>query len=101
MTLWDHAMDIPVPPIDTIYNDTVGFWATVCYLCVSLPVALYALSRVRERSGRIMLLILLGGTFCSFVEPFADLLGGCWHPEIGQPTVFSVLGRGIPVWVCV
>jgi hypothetical protein len=100
-TVWDHVTDLPLPPIETLYNDTVGFWAAVCYLGVSGPVALYALYRARERTGRIMLLILLGGTFCAFVEPFADVLGGCWHPEVNQPTVFSLLGRGIPVWVCV
>ena len=100
-TAWDRVMDLPVPPIDTLYNETAGFWAIVGYLIVAVPVTLYALYRSRERTGKIMLLIMFGGSLCAFIEPFADVLGGCWHPEINQPTVLSVLGRGIPVWVCV
>lgn len=98
---WDPAFKLPIPPVETVYNETVGFWAAVVYLCFGLPVLLYALWKVRERRGQVMLLIMLGGALCALVEPFADVLGGCWHPEVGQPTVFTVLGRGIPVWVCV
>jgi hypothetical protein len=100
-TVWDHATNMPLPPVDTIYNATASNWAIVGYSIVAVPVALYALYRARERTGQIMLLILLGGMFCAVVEPFADVLGGCWHPEINQPTAFTVLGRGIAVWTCV
>lgn len=98
---WDPSFKLPVPPVETLYNHTVGFWAAVVYLCFSLPVLFYALAKVRTRQGQTMLLIMVGGSLCALVEPFADVLGGCWHPEVGQPTVFTVLGRGIPVWVCV
>lgn len=100
-SVWDGNFKLPVPPVETVYNETVGFWAAVVYLCFGLPVLLYALWKVRERKGQIMLLIMVGGALCALVEPFADVLGACWHPEVGQPTVFTVLGRGIPVWVCV
>ncbi|MET0983806.1 MAG: hypothetical protein ABW034_00220 [Steroidobacteraceae bacterium] len=100
-TLWDPALKLPVPPIHTVYNETVGFWTTIVYALFALPVIVYALRRSRDSVGRTMLLILVGGSLCSLIEPFADLLGGCWHPEVNQPTVFELLGRGIPVWVCV
>lgn len=98
--IWDPETRLPTPPIDAVYNDTVGFWAMTVYLIVAAPVILYALWHSRERTGRIMLLIIAGGALCALVEPFADIVGGCWHPEVGQPTVFSLLGRGIPPYVC-
>ncbi|MDB5968385.1 MAG: hypothetical protein JWQ90_835 [Hydrocarboniphaga sp.] len=100
-TLWDAQLRLPIPPVDAVYNHTVGFWAAVVYLCFGLPVLLYALWHVRERKGQIMLLFMVGGCLCALVEPFADVLGACWHPEVEQPTVFSLLGRGIPPWVCI
>ncbi len=99
--VWDAKLSLPIPPVDTVYNETVGFWAAVVYLCFGLPVLFYALWNARQRRGQVMLLIMLGGALCALVEPFADVLGGCWHPEVGQPTVFTVLGRGIPPWVCI
>lgn len=101
VTPWDSAFGLPTPPIATLYNDTVGFWAATIYFCCAVPALLYALLHLRQRKGWMMLLIFTGGALCALVEPFADLLGGCWHPERGQPTVFTVLGRGIPIWVCV
>lgn len=101
MVQWDAAFKLPTPPVDTVYNETVGFWASVVYLCFAVPVLLYGLIHLRDRHGQVVLLILLGGALCATVEPFADVLGGCWHPEIGQPTAFEILGRGIPWWVCI
>lgn len=101
LTGWDSKTGLPIPPVDMVYNATGSFWVAVGYACFSVPVLIYALLHVRERKGRILLLILLGGTLCAAVEPFADVLGGCWHPEVGQPTVFRILGRGIPPWVCI
>ncbi|HKY92148.1 MAG TPA: hypothetical protein VJM11_13960 [Nevskiaceae bacterium] len=98
---WDPVMGLPTPPVETVYNETVAFWAATVYLCFAAPVVLYALFNARNRTGQVMLMILVGGALCATVEPFADLLGGCWHPEVGQPTVFTILGRGIPPWVCI
>lgn len=98
---WHSDFNLPIPPVDMVYNETVGFWAATVYLCVASPIVLYMLWHLRERRGQIMLLIMIGGTLCSLVEPFADVLGACWHPEVGQPTAFTLLGRSIPWWVVI
>lgn len=97
-TLWDPELRLPIPPIDTVYPSVPGFWAAMGYLALVVPVALYALWHIRERKGVVMLLMMVGGTLCAFVEPFADLIGGCYHPEINQPTALDVLGRKIAWW---
>lgn len=97
-SIWDPELRIPVPPVETVYPSGPGFWSAIAYLAVAAPVLLYALWHVRERRGRFMLLMMLGGTLCAYVEPFADLLGACYHPEIGQPTALDVLGRKIAWW---
>ena len=101
MSSWDPNFGLPVPPVDMPYATTACFWSSVAYLCVGVPILLYALYRIGHREGRMMLMILIGGALCSYVEPLADILGGCWHPEVGQPTVFKVLGRGIAPWTCI
>lgn len=101
VTDWDSGLKLPLPPIHAVYNETVGFWTIILYALFVLPVIVYALRRSRDNVGHMMLLVLIGGSLCAVVEPFADVLGGCWHPEVNQPTVFELLGRGIPVWVCV
>lgn len=101
LTMWDSRTRLPIPPVDMVYNATGSFWVAVGYACFSVPVLIWGVLHARERKGQIVLLTLLGGSFCAVVEPFADVLGGCWHPEVGQPTVFRVLGRGIPPWVCI
>jgi len=45
-------------------------------------------------------MLFLGGGFCMLVEPIVDVVGGCWHPGIGQWTVFAFFGRPMPVWLC-
>jgi hypothetical protein len=100
-TSWDSVFNLPAPPVHTLYNDTVAFWAGLIYALFAVPVLIYALLRARDGTGRTMLLVMIGGALCATVEPLADVLGGCWHPEVGQPTVFELLGRGIPPWVCI
>src|SRR5262249_48975759 len=52
----------------------------------------------RDRSP-VFLACLIGGGLCTILEPFWDVLGLVYFRERGAPVLFSVAGRGMPLWV--
>lgn len=98
-TNWDPDTRLPIPPVETLYPADIGMWATILFTAVVIPVLVYGLVKIRERQGQIVLLLMLGGLLTVTVEPWLDIIGGAWHPEINQVTAFESLGRPIPIWV--
>lgn len=94
--IWDEHFGLPIPPVDTVSNLTVDFWATVIYSTLSLCALAYGLHYWRKTGEPIIVLMLIGGALCSTVEPFVNVMGAVWHPEINQRTVFEIMGRGMP-----
>jgi hypothetical protein len=88
------------PPLQTVFNNTVGNWAAGFWVAMGLCFLAWGLT---QRDKRLIIpAMLLGGMFTSTVEPLLDVLTGCLHPIIDQRTaVFTLLGRSIPLWVVV
>lgn len=98
-TSWDTATRLPLPPVDTLFPMDVANVATAIYATLALLVFLYGLFNIKHHRGRIVLLLMVGGLLTVLVEPFLDVIGAAWHPEIGQNTAFENFGRKIPWWV--
>ena len=55
-----------------------------------------ALWKAIVRRDPLLLFCVLGGLGIGIVEPVCDVLGMIYHPEIGQITAFTAIGRKIP-----
>lgn len=98
-TIWDTDTRLPLPPIDTLFPIGVANVATTIYITLALLVFLYGLFNLKHHHGRIVVLLVIGGLLTVLVEPFLDVIGAAWHPEVGQNTAFENFGRKIPWWV--
>ncbi|MCA1844720.1 MAG: hypothetical protein LC792_16315 [Actinobacteria bacterium] len=67
-------------------------------LALALLVVLALRAWERDRSP-VFLACLIGGGLCTVLEPFWDVLGLVYFRERGAPVLFTVAGRGMPVWV--
>lgn len=98
----DPNFRVPPPPVDmalTPLDDRVGF--VLMGICTLLVLAglRFAWGEWRRTGSPILFLIILGGAVTNLAEPFVDLIGACWHPEIGQITLFEHMGRKMPLWL--
>ena len=90
---------LPVPPYNATVSDAVE--TTVTTVMASLATAALVFALVYWwRTGRptILALFLAGGAMM-LLEPFVDVVGGCWHPN-DLARVFTLWDRPMPVWLC-
>lgn len=96
--MWNEQLNLPIPPLDTVAPPEVSFWATTIFSSLALLVFLYGFKHWRDTGRPIIFVMMVGGLTTVLVEPFLDVIGGAWHPEIGQNTAFALFGRAIPIW---
>lgn len=65
---------------------------------VLLGVVVYAVRVARRHHSLVPFAFLLGGALTVGYEPVVDVLGMCYLPKDYQWTLFSVLGRDMPVY---
>ena len=102
---WDATLGLPIPPADAVAPTFISHVASGAFGLLGL-VSFVLAWRCWRNTGRdngrsILFLILLGGLLTSSVETFVNVVGGCWHPALGQEIVFKFMGRPIPVWIVV
>jgi hypothetical protein len=88
-------VDIGLSAIDM----TVAHWMMMITGAIVLAALFYALREWSRSKQPILVLLLIGGAITNLAEPFVDLVGACWHPIIGQNTLFDIMGRPMPVWL--
>lgn len=99
MTTIDPDTRLPAIPLDAIFNQTAGNYATAIFGVMAGAVFLYGLKYWRNTKTPIVMFMMLGGLTTTLVEPLLDIIGLAWHPMHGQNTAFELIGRPIPVWV--
>jgi hypothetical protein len=77
---------------------TVHNAGTAVAAVVLLGVVIYAGRVARRHHSLVPFAFLLGGAFTVGYEPIVDVLGMCYLPENYQWTLFSALGRDMPVY---
>ena len=86
------------PPLATVFNNQVGDISAIYWALNAVAFLIYGLYGKERRW--IIPAMLLGGAATSVVEPLLDVLSGCLHPIVNQHhTVFTLMGRHIPLWV--
>jgi hypothetical protein len=98
----DTLTRLPIPPIGTevtALNLTIAAWIAGISGVVVLTGVIFGLKDWKEMRSPVLICLLIGGAMDSLVEPLVDIIGGCWHPVIGQHTLFEVMGRPMPNWV--
>lgn len=98
----DPQFRVPAPPIDMVLtplDDRVGYSLMAICSVVTLMALRFAWREWRRTGSPILFLMILGGAITNLAEPFVDLIGACWHPEIGQITLFEHMGRKMPLWL--
>jgi hypothetical protein len=98
----DPQFRIAPPPVElalTPLDNQVGLWLMGICTVFALIAARFAWGVYRKTGSPILLLIILGGAVTNLAEPFVDLVGACWHPEIGQITLFEHMERKMPLWL--
>ena len=82
-----------------VFNAPVGWIAAAVYGCIALGLLLWSL-RDREKCV-IVAAMLVGGMCTSVAEPLLDVTSGAYHPNLGQPAIFTLMGRSIPLWTII
>ena len=95
----DPDTRLPAIPIDAVFNQTAGNYATAIFGVMAGVVFLYGLKYWRDTKNPIVMFMMLGGLTTTLVEPLLDIIGLAWHPMVGQNTAFELIGRPIPLWV--
>jgi len=90
---------LPIPPEDAVVNSPISNTVAIVFTVIGGLSIIYAIFDWVKTRKPISLLLLTGGALAFFIEPMLDVLGACWHPVIGQQTVFTLMGRQIPLWL--
>ena len=98
----DALTRLPIPPVDmqvTALNQTSNAWLAGISIAMLLLALLFGVKDLRQTRSPMFIFLLIGGALDGLVEPIVDIVGGCWHPVIGQQTLFEIMGRPMPYWL--
>lgn len=91
-----NTADFTVAPVNTVmpqFAQTMALWVGIVLFLVYLVIGL----RMSRKYGTLLPFVLVIAGFCTIImEPIVILLGHCYHPEIGQWTMFKSNQRAIP-----
>lgn len=88
---------LAAPPMAAPFHVLTGWIAAAIYGATLLALLIWSLAK-RDR-WPVVAAMLLGGLCTSLIEPLLDVTSGAYHPNFGQPRIFTLMGRGIPLWV--
>jgi hypothetical protein len=88
---------LATPPMAATFHVFTGAIAAAIYSLALIVLLVWSFTK----PGRwpIVAAMLAGGMCTSLIEPLLDVTSGAYHPNLGQPRVFTLMGRGIPPWV--
>jgi hypothetical protein len=88
---------LAAPPMMAPFPVATGWIAAGIYGAIMLGLLIWSLRR--REWWLVVASMLLGGMCTCVIEPLLDVTSGAYHPNLGQPRVFTLMGRGIPLWV--
>lgn len=86
------------PPMQAAANITANTWFIYIWtlLCLVFIARVWLL---KKNEAKLVTAMFIGGATCSVIEPGLDILTGCFHPIVGQDTIYTLGGRGMPTWI--
>jgi hypothetical protein len=83
----------------TSLDNSVAHWLIGICCLATLLALIFALRDWHKSKFPVLVLLIIGGAVTCLAEPFVDLLGACWHPIVGQNTLFELMDRPMPIWL--
>jgi hypothetical protein len=96
MTNFHRTLLAPIP--NMTISSGLHLFAEAITFAVLLGVLAWAISLARRYRTPVPLLMMLGGALTYGFEPIVDTLGKCYLPATHQWTLFTELGRHMPVY---
>jgi hypothetical protein len=93
-----HPM-LPAPPVDAIVSGTVEVAVTTVMASLTIAALVFALVYWWRTGRPTVLMLFLAGGAMMLLEPFVDVVGGCWHPQ-DLARAFTLWQRPMPIWLC-
>ena len=89
---------MPSPPRAMVMPADLQSIMILVSTALIVTAGIWALYRIFRHGDGLPATLMVGGLLIYFaVEPFYDLLGFVYHPEIGQVSAFTALGRALPL----
>lgn len=90
---FNNGFGIPAPPFDAYYGAFASNTATAILFSLTGIWLAVGFLYYRETKSPVLLILAMSGFLCDFVEPFLDVMGGCFWPVSPDLTLFTILGR--------
>ncbi|GHT79952.1 hypothetical protein FACS1894130_10190 [Spirochaetia bacterium] len=102
--MFDFIVEPSSPPVDMVANPKMEMIFTIGVSIAFLAMLVYSLYYWRKNNSPIGVLCIVGGLIASMLEPYCDMIGSLWFPNINTwlPPIFNNwFGVYIPVWVAI
>jgi hypothetical protein len=96
VSLGRHILLEPVPHMTV--SSGLHLFAEAITFAVLVGVAVWAVVLARRYRTAVPLLMIVGGGLTYGFEPIVDTLGKCWLPATHQWTLFTEMGRHMPLY---
>ncbi len=80
-------------------RSVVHWGATIAPSLVLLVAVGFGVREWRRTRQPLLLAVLIGGALCTLIEPVVDAVGQVYLREHNATLVFTLAGRGMPIWV--
>jgi hypothetical protein len=80
-------------------RDIVHWGATIAPSLALLVAVGFGIREWRRTGQPLLLAVLIGGALCTLIEPVVDAVGQVYLREHNATLVFTLAGRGMPIWV--
>lgn len=88
-----------IPPYDFAINPTVDHWALIICGAFAFLVLVFAVIYAWNKKDMLPIYLFIAAGISTSVEPFVDVLGLCWYPEVGSVPGYRCIGRTIPLYL--
>jgi hypothetical protein len=90
---FNNGFGVPSPPFDTYYGATISNIATMILFTITAIWVIAGLFDYRKTKSPVLLMLSISGFLCDFIEPYLDVMGGCFWAISPNLTLFTILGR--------
>jgi hypothetical protein len=91
--------ELPVPPVDAVMPHTAMLWFGGASVVLSAFCFAAGLHLARRERRPFPLLLPVAGMCTVVLEATVCHLGHCWHPVVGQWTLYTSNGVSVPVYL--
>ena len=88
-----------IPPYDFAVDPTVHKWALIILGAMAASVVVLVVMQAVRTKDMLPIYLFIGAVVTMSVEPFVDVQGLCWYPEVNSIPGYTSIGRTIPLYL--